>query len=129
VPQQPPEVDPRTYLAAERTLLAWVRTGLALMGFGFVVARFGLFLRQLAALRNQVEAPQGRFSLWVGVGLVTLGVVMTILAAVRHHRVIRRLERGEPIGSSHLGLVFAVILAGMGFAMAIYLLAAQRAEY
>ncbi|HVX10697.1 MAG TPA: DUF202 domain-containing protein [Pirellulales bacterium] len=128
MPQQPPEVDPRTYLAAERTLLAWVRTGLAMMGFGFVVARFGLFLRQLAALRNHAEAPQGRFSLWVGVGLVTLGVATTILAAVRHQKVVGRLERGEPIGGSRLGLIFAAIMAGMGFVMAVYLLLAQHAE-
>jgi putative membrane protein len=122
------EADPRTYLAAERTLLAWIRTGLAMMGFGFVVARFGLFLRQLAAIRSHVEAPQGRFSLWIGVGLVALGVITTILAAVRHQRVVRRLENGQPIGSSRLGLVFASLMAAVGFAMAVYLLLAQSAD-
>jgi putative membrane protein len=122
---KPIEIDPRTYLAAERTLLAWFRTALAMMGFGFVVARFGLFLRQLAEIRN-VEAPQGRFSLSIGVGLVALGVVTTILAAVRHQRVVRHLTRGEPIGNSRMGLVFAGILACVGFAMAVYLLIAQR---
>lgn len=126
VTAEPNNVDPRTSLAAERTLLAWIRTGLAMMGFGFVVARFGLFLRQLAALRNHAEVPPGRFSLWIGVGLVAVGVITTILAAVRHQRVIHRLERGEPIGRSRLGLAFAAIIVAVGLAMAVYLLLAER---
>lgn len=124
---EPNNVDPRNYLAAERTLLAWIRTGLAMMGFGFVVARFGLFLRQLAALRNLTTVPQGGFSLWIGVGLVAIGVATTVLAAVRHQQVTRRLEQGQPIGRSRLGLVFATIIAAVGFAMAVYLLVAESA--
>jgi putative membrane protein len=126
--KQPQDFDPRFYLAAERTLLAWVRTGLAMMGFGFVVAKFGLFLLQLTELRHHGEAPQGSFSLWVGVGLVSLGVVTTILAAIRHQKVVRRLQQGEPIGTSNLGLVFATLMAGMGFVMAVYLLLARHVE-
>jgi hypothetical protein len=60
--------------------------------------------------------------------LVTLGVATTILAAIRHQSIIRQLDRGESIGSSRLGLIFAAIMAGMGFAMAIYLLVAQHAD-
>ena len=124
----PPELDPRTYLAAERTLLAWIRTGLAMMGFGFVVARFGLFLRELASMRGGHSAAQGGFSLWFGVALVILGVVITTLAALRHHQLICRLKEGRPIGTSALGAAFAAILAAIGVAMAIYLLFAQRTE-
>jgi len=93
--ETPPALDPRVGLAAERTLLAWVRTGLALMGFGFVVARFGLFLHEIAAIRPAPPPPPS-LSLWIGGGLVVLGVVVNVAAAVQHVRLLRRLERGEP---------------------------------
>src|SRR5207248_11116005 len=75
--------DPRVRLAAERTLLAWVRTGLSLMGFGFVVARFGLFLHELAAARGQAIQNRGG-SLWIGIGLVALGVIVLLVSAGRY---------------------------------------------
>lgn len=91
-----PALDPRVGLAAERTLLAWVRTGLAMMGFGFVVARFGLFLHEIAATRLPPPRPSAGLSVWIGGGLVVLGVVVNVAAAVQHVRLLRRLERGEP---------------------------------
>ena len=68
--------DPRVRFAGERTLLAWIRTGLAMMGFGFVVARFGLFLREIAAGENIRPIVSTGISLWIGLGLVTLGVIV-----------------------------------------------------
>ncbi len=120
--------DPRTYFAAERTLLAWVRTGLAMMGFGFVVARFGLFLRELAAERGMpVQQPLG-VSLWVGTTLVLLGVVVNLLAAVKHWNIVHRLDRGQPIrfGPFSLGIVVAVFLGLLGLVIAGYLVFGLR---
>jgi putative membrane protein len=117
------DVDPRVRLAAERTLLAWVRTGLALMGFGFVVARFGLFLREIASVSHEVNAHSTGFSLWIGTGLVALGVAVSITAAVQHISYVRRLDRGEaspPLWP--LGIVVAMALAALGVGMAFYLL-------
>jgi|SRR5450432_2982294 putative membrane protein len=115
--------DPRIYMAAERTFLAWIRTGIAFMGFGFVVARFGLFLREIAVSNNVAAQPTHGFSLPVGVALIVLGIVVNIIAAIRHHRYIKALDRGQfrdAYGPSFAYLV-AILLAIIGLAVAIYL--------
>src|ERR1700722_14932572 len=114
--------DPRYRWAAERTLLAWLRTGLALMGFGFVVARFGLFLRELAAANQGQNAHPPGLSLFIGVALIVLGIIMTLLAAREHSQIIGRLNRGEPFvpPTWSLGLTFSLVLAAIGTGVAIY---------
>jgi putative membrane protein len=120
----PPE-DPRVRFAAERTLLAWVRTGLAMMGFGFVVAKFGVFLRQLPVLAGAADPPDVRWSVWFGVALVMLGVLVNGLSVLEYRAVLRRIDRGEPYRPPmwSLGLAAAVVLAGIGLAMVGYLIA------
>ena len=123
VEDQPPALDPRVGLAAERTLLAWVRTGLALMGFGFVVAKFGLFLRAITATRELPVSPSSGLSVWIGGSLVVLGVIVHVAAVIQHVRLLRRLERGEPYRASvwSLGVALTLLLACVGVVMTAYL--------
>jgi putative membrane protein len=115
--------DPRTYLAEERTFLAWIRTGIALMGFGFVVARFGLFLRELASLRTLPQFQTSALSVPLGTALLVAGVLVNILASVRHVRIVRALNTGAPLVTrpSRMGIIVALVLAAAGLAMAVYL--------
>ncbi|HTZ75623.1 MAG TPA: DUF202 domain-containing protein [Candidatus Aquilonibacter sp.] len=112
------------YLAAERTLLAWIRTGLALMGFGFVVARFGLFLKEFFSVEHAMPVQSSGFSLWFGVALIALGVIVDAFAGWHHVLLIRELDRGETQHSrpSSQAIAVAFLLAAVGLAMAIYLI-------
>ena len=121
--QSEPQSDPRTYLAEERTFLAWIRTGIALMGFGFVVARFGLFLRELASLRTLSQFQTSALSVPLGTALLVAGVLVNILASVRHVRIVRALNAGAPMVTkpSTMAIAVALVLAAGGLAMAVYL--------
>jgi putative membrane protein len=120
---KPAEQDPRVYLAAERTFLAWIRTGLGLMGVGFAVSRFGLFLRELSASNSHMLAQTTGLSLWSGVMLVALGVVVTISAVVRHFQLVRELRSGSWRAGrvSTDAVILGLLLAALGIAMALYL--------
>jgi putative membrane protein len=122
--EKPAERDPRVYFAAERTFLAWIRTGLGLMGIGFAVSRFGLFLRQLSATESHLPSQTTGLSLWSGVALVTLGVIVNLSAVLRHIQLIHELSSGtwQPGRVSRDAVILGLILAAIGIGMAIYLI-------
>ena len=94
------------------------------MGFGFVVARFGLFLREIAAV-GQVPIHQHATgsSLWIGVGLIALGVAVSLLASFEYSRFIQASKRGQSYTPRTvlLAVIVAAILGLLGIVMAVYL--------
>jgi putative membrane protein len=119
-------VELRDYLAEERTFLAWIRTGIALMGFGFVVAHFGVFVDELQLTQHATGAQPQEPSLWFGAALVAIGVAVNLFSAWRHMRLVSQLSRGQFVqrAVSKQGLAVAMVLALLGIALTIYMIAA-----
>ena len=114
--------DPRIYFALERTFLAWIRTGLGLMGIGFAVSRFGLFLRELPTGPGPASHPSG-LSVYSGVALVVLGVLVNFGAMAHHIRTVRELRSGTWAPRlSYQALGLAGLLVAVGIGMAVFLL-------
>jgi inner membrane protein YidH len=121
---KPAEQDPRVYFAAERTFLAWIRTGLGLMGIGFAVSRFGLFLRQVSTVESRVPTRSTGLSVWSGVALVALGVIVTLGSVLRHIQLVHQLSSGtwQPGRVSRDAVILGLILTAIGIGMATYLM-------
>jgi inner membrane protein YidH len=106
----PPETL-NSHEANERTMLAWLRTGISLMGFGFAIARFGLYLRESEAsghLDSPTVAGHAVGSGWVGALLVAVGMLASLAATLRYHRVRVAIERGD------LGPPSPILVYGIG---------------
>jgi putative membrane protein len=118
------EQDPRVYFAAERTFLAWIRTGLGLIGIGFAVSRFGLFFRQISQTESNHPARATGLSVWSGVTLVGLGVIVILASVLRHFQLIHELKSGTwvPGRVSQDAVMLGMILAAAGIGMCIYLI-------
>lgn len=102
---------------------------MALMGFGFVVARFGLFLREIAVAGHvPLVGHNVGWSLWIGTGLIALGVAASLLASVEYVRFLRAARRGVPFvpRTATLTLAVSVMLAILGSVMAGYLILVGR---
>lgn len=112
------------YFAAERTLMAWIRTALGLIALGFVIDRFGLVLRTMTPHAGTVVHTSA-LSLFSGAGLVALGALMAIVAAVRYTRFVWRFRQTGDIAPG-LGLepaiLFTVAIGLGGAVIAGYLL-------
>ena len=88
--------DPRFSLANERTFLAWIRSGLALIALGIAVATF-----------VSTTGTRG-LSVWLALGLIALGGILSAAAWFRWIQVERamRLQRGIP--PTTLGIIVAI---------------------
>ena len=122
--KEKPAADLRDYLAEERTFLAWIRTGIALMGFRFLVVHFGISGDEPHTLQHAPGSRPQELSLWLGLGLIGIGVTVNLFSALRYMRLAGALRCGQFVqrSLSKQGLIVALFLALFGVAMAIWII-------
>ena len=91
---------------------------------GFAVARFGLFLRELRQTETHIAVQRTGLSVYSGVALVAVGVLVNLGAIGNHLRTVSELRSGNwvPGRASKSAVMLATILALAGIAMGVYLL-------
>ena len=83
----------RTSLSLDRTTLAWIRTTLTMSSFGLGMIGFFRTLRQEGETPETIRLHQG--AVHFGVALVVIGVIATVLVAISHLSMVRKLRAGE----------------------------------
>jgi putative membrane protein len=111
--------------ANERTYLAWIRTAIAVMAFGFVIEKFQLFLFSLAQEIGKPLPPAAgsHEARLLGMGLVTLGMGMMIVATVRFLYLKRQIDdtARQTVASTRAEVLLTLLLSLLGLFLLLYL--------
>jgi putative membrane protein len=83
----------RVGLAIDRTTLAWIRTTLGMSSFGLGMIGFFRSAREHAETPESVRLHEG--AIHFGVLLVSIGVIASVLVAISHLSMLRKLRAGE----------------------------------
>ena len=110
------------HLANERTLLAWIRTCIAVMTLGVAINRFTLFLMEMHQVMPEIRALANRHVEKLGRGLVVLGIVIMIAAALHYVRVGRMIDNDSYRPATVTMVVTAIAVVLLGGASLIWLI-------
>ena len=111
----------RDHLANERTFLAWIRTSISVIVFGFVVAKFGITLREFLSLQGHAVKESG-VSLSIGIGFMVMGIFMALLAIIRYHVTMHRIDSNQFKPTSTIIIILGGMTALFGAILTIYLI-------
>jgi putative membrane protein len=81
----------RTRLAVENTMLAYLRTSVSLIGFGFAIVQF---LHNAQAIPGAGAPRFPEAPLYLGLALISCGIVVAIIALVDFRRTVQYLWSG-----------------------------------
>jgi putative membrane protein len=117
----------REFLANERTFLAWIRTSIAVISLGFVISKFGIWLEDLSAsISPQLEQFRVGASVPIGIGMIIFGGLLSLLAALRYHKVNLQIEQGVVKADRGLIIMITLIVMVLSLVMVIYMLIATN---
>jgi len=80
------------------------------------------YLHDWCGLSKAIDIATG-WSLWIGVGLIALGVVVSVLASFEYFRFVQLSKQGRSYlpRTALLAVIVAAILGFLGIVMAVYL--------
>ena len=81
----------RTRLSLERTMMSWLRTAVSLIGFGFTIVQF---FEHLQAMPGALPAQHPRAPQYLGLGLISCGVLSLVISIWQYRWGIRYLWGG-----------------------------------
>jgi len=114
------KIDPKDLMAVERATTALLGTAISLIVLGFVVEKFELFLHLMAAeikedaSSNIPQLSHIDFYNYLGIGIVTLGILLALYTYRYYTRWIYHLEHGEIDTDKNIYLALAIFVAGIG---------------
>lgn len=113
----------RTRLSADRTLMSVIRTSLSLISFGFTIYQFFRTLESARVIPGGSASASalGQALLWLGVGMITLGIVyhLQFMAGLRRERAAMAASgdiHGDSAFPVSMTLIVAVLLLFVGLA-------------
>jgi len=82
----------RTRLSLERTMMSWLRTAVSLIGFGFAIVQFFERMKQLP---GALPATHPRAPEYLGLALISAGVLALVISLVQYWWTARYLRTGS----------------------------------
>jgi len=82
----------RTRLSLERTMMSWLRTAVSLIGFGFAIVQF---FERMEQLPGALPASQPRAPQYLGLALISAGVLALLISLCQYSFTARYLRSGS----------------------------------
>ena len=121
-------IDPKDLMAVERATTALIGTAISLIILGFVVEKFELFLHLIMIeLKEKSEStiPQlahADFYNYIGIAIVSAGIILALYTYRYYTRWIKHLERGEIDTDKNIYFVLSVFVAFIGVLLLVSML-------
>ena len=121
-------IDPKDLMAVERATTALFGTAISLIILGFIVEKFELFLHLIAFEiqdKPHAQIPQlthmAIYS-YLGVAIVTAGIVLALFTYRYYTRWIIHLEKGEIDTDKNIYLILSLFIALVGAVLVLSML-------
>ena len=119
------QIDPKDLMAVERATTALLGTAISLIVLGFIVEKFELFLHLIAAQmhddssKNIPQLAHISFYNYLGIGIVTLGILLALYTYRYYVNWIKHLENKEINTDKNIYFMLSLFIAFIGMILVV----------